>query len=225
MRRLVISAAALGLAFAAQAMPLGLRTAMWGVARAGGGGASAEDDPIPALPADAAADAVAAALSGSRDVRLAENIRYASDYAAYYGWVGGVTNAPDVYASAVKSSPYAWLSFALGADRLIDRDIVPEDVRIVSFDAGSGDAKGALSFEVAIDGVEIGGGQVAMETLKANLKKVLGVEGSTSLEPEAFSSDGIELSIGEPDNGRARFTVQAPENAGDVYFMRVTIGQ
>lgn len=54
MRRLVVFAA-LGLAFAAQAMPLGLRTAMWGVARAGGEGAAAEDDPIPALPADAAA--------------------------------------------------------------------------------------------------------------------------------------------------------------------------
>ena len=50
MRRLVVFAA-LGLEFAAQAMPLGLRTAMWGVARAGGGGAAAEDDPIPALPA------------------------------------------------------------------------------------------------------------------------------------------------------------------------------
>ena len=224
MRRLVVFAA-LGLAFAAQAMPLGLRTAMWGVARAGGGGAAAEDDPIPALPADAAADAVAAALSGSRDARLAENIRDASDYAAYYGWVGGVTNAPDVDAGAVKSSPYAWLSFALGADRLIGRDILPEDVRIVSFDAGSGGYKGALSFEVAIDGVEIGGGQVAMETLKANLKKVMGVEGAAQLDKGAFSSDGIELSIGEPVGGKARFTVQAPENTGDAYFMRVTIRQ
>lgn len=224
MRRLVVFAA-LGLAFAAQAMPLGLRTAMWGVARAGGGGAAVEDDPIPVLPADAAADAVAAALSGSRDARLAENIRDASDYAAYYGWVGGVTNAPDVDAGAVKSSPYAWLSFALGADRLIGRDILPEDVRIVSFDAGSGGYKGALSFEVAIDGVEIGGGQVAMETLKANLKKVMGVEGAAQLDKGAFSSDGIELSIGEPDNGKARFTIQAPENTGDAYFMRVTIRQ
>ena len=224
MRRLVVFAA-LGLAFVAQAMPLGLRTAMWGVARAGGGGDSAEDDPIPALPADAAADAVAAALSGSRDARLAENIRNASDYAAYHGWVGGVTNAPGVDASAVKSSPCAWLSFALGADRLIDRNILPEEVRIVSFDAGSGDAKGAWSFEVAIDGVGIGGGQVAMETLKANLAKVLGVEGAAQLDKGAFSSDGIELSIGEPVGGKARFTIQAPENAGDVYFMRVTIGQ
>ena len=224
MRRLVVFAA-LGLAFAAQAMPLGLRTAMWGVARAGGGGAAAEDDPIPALPADVAADAVAAALSGSRDARLVENIRNASDYAAYYGWVGGVTNAPDVDAGAVKSSPSAWLSFALGADRLIDRDVLPEDVRIVSFDTGSGDPKGALSFEVAIDGVEIGGGQVAMETLKANLKKVMGVEGAAKLDKGAFSSDGIELSIGEPVGGKARFTIQAPENAGDVYFMRVTIRQ
>lgn len=224
MRRLVVFAA-LGLAFAAQAMPLGLRTAMWGVARAGGGGAAAEDDPIPALPADAAADAVAAALSGSRDARLAENIQNASDYAAYHGWVGGVTNAPDVDASAVKSSPYAWLSFALGADRLIDRDILPEDVRIVSFDSDSGGSKGSLSFVVAIDGVEIGGGQVAMEMFKANLAKVLGVEGTARLDKGAFSSDGIELSIGEPVNGKARFTIQVSENARDVYFMRVTIRQ
>ena len=222
MRRLVVFAA-LGLAFAAQAMPLGMRTAMWGVARAGGGGVAAEDDPIPALPSDAAADAVAAALSGSRDARLAENIRYASDYAAYHGWVGGVTNAPGVDASAVKSSPYAWLSFALGADRLIDRDILPEDVRIVSFDAGSGDAKGSLSFEVAIDGVEIGGGQVAMETLKANLKKVLGIEGSTLLAPEAFSSDNIEITFDAPVDGRARFSVAPPADAGNAYFMRVRV--
>ena len=222
MRRLVVFTA-LGLAFAAQAMPLGLRTAMWGVARAGGGGVAAEDDPIPALPSDVAADAVAAALSGSRDARLAENIRYASDYAAYHGWVGGVTNAPGVDASAVKSSPYAWLSFALGADRLIDRDILPEDVRIVSFDAGSGGSKGALSFEVAIDGVEIGGGQVAMETLKANLKKVLGIEGSTLLAPEAFSSDNIEITFDAPVDGRARFSVAPPADAGNAYFMRVRV--
>lgn len=215
--------AALGIAFVAQAMPLGLRTAMWGVARAGGGGAAAEDDPIPALPADAATDAVAAALSGSRDARLAENIRNASDYAAYHGWVGGVTNAPGVDASAVKSSPCAWLSFALGADRLIDRAILPEDVRIVSFDAGSGDAKGALSFEVAIDGVEIGGGQVAMETLKANLKKVLGVEGTAQLNKESFSSDGIEITFDAPVDGRARFSVTPPADAGNAYFMRVRV--
>ena len=225
MRRLVISAAALGLALAAQAMPLGLRTAMWGVARAGGGGAVVWDDPIPALPADATPDAVAAALSGSRDARLAENIRDASDYAAYYGWVGGVTNAPHADADAVKSSPYAWLSFALGADRLIGKDVLPEDVRIVSFDAGSGDVKEPLAFEVAIDGVEIGGGQVAMETLKANLAKVLGVEGSARLDKKAFSSDGIKLSIEAPENGKAKFTIQAPENAGGSYFMRVKIAQ
>ena len=44
--------------------------------------------------------------------------------------------------------------------------------------------------------MEIGGGQVAMETLKSNLKKVLGVEGSVSLAPEAFSSDNIEITAG-----------------------------
>lgn len=183
-----------------------------------------EDDVLPVVPDEAT---VADTLSAFIDASIAKNIKTVGQYDSLRTWVHGVKSPTDEAGSTpmVKASPYAWLSFALGADRLIDKDIVPEDVRIVSFDAGSGDAKGALSFEVAIDGVEIGGGQVAMETFKANLKKVLGVEGAARLDKEAFSSDGIELSIGEPVDGKARFTVQAPKNVGDAYFMRVTIRQ
>ena len=169
--------------------------------------------------------AVAEKTASFVDARVTANVKTLEQYDAFREWAYAVKLSNGAWggSQAAKDSPYAWLSFALGTDRLIDRDIVPEDVRIVSFDAGSSDAKGALSFEVAIDGVEIGGGQVAMETLKANLKKVLGIEGSTLLAPEAFSSDNIGITFDAPVDGRARFSVTPPADAGNAYFMRVRV--
>ena len=75
------------------------------------------------------------------------------------------------------------------------------------------------------DGVNIGGGSVAEAVLKENLRKVLGIEGAARLDPADFSSDNIGISFDAPENGRARFTVLSPCNAGGTYFMRVKIGQ
>ena len=76
----------------------------------------------------------------------------------------------------MKNSTRAWLSFALGADKLIGRDITSNDVHIVSFrteNAGGGQGISPVSFafEVAIDGVDVGSGSVAESILKENLKK------------------------------------------------------
>lgn len=81
----------------------------------------------------------------------------------------------------------------------------------------------SFAFEVAIDGVNIGGGMVAVEILKENLKKVLGVEGSTTLSPDAFSYDNIEITFDTPVDGKARFTVSPPADAGNSFFMRVKV--
>lgn len=208
-----------------QAMPLGLRTAMWGVARARGSAAGGGDDPIPALGADASPEAVMAALNGSRDGGLSENIGDATSYRAYYDWASGITNATATSAWAIKQSSHAWLSFALGADALIARDITSNDVHIVSFEpsADTGRPPCPFVFEVAIDGVNIGGGAVAAEMLKANLKKVFEVEGASTLEEGTFSSDNIEIIFDAPANGKARFTVTPPANAGNAFFMRVNV--
>ena len=117
----------------AHAMPLGLRTAMWGVARAGGAAADAEDDPIPELPPSASSSEVADALSGSVDAGLVANIVSGEVYVAYHGWVQDVTNATAASAVAIKGSPHAWLSFALGADALIEGELTSDDVKIESF--------------------------------------------------------------------------------------------
>lgn len=211
MRRAVLFAA-LALCAGAQAMPLGLRTAMWGVAPASR--RAAVESAFPALGAGATADDVAAILGGAADTALAENISAADDYADFREW------AKYAGPAAVKTSGTAWLSYALGADALIG-EIASDDVRIVSL-APSGE-NGAFKLEVVIDGVNIGGGAASVETLKTNLAKVLGVTGSTTLDKGAFSSDGIDVVFDAPSEGKARFTAKPPSGAGNTFFMRVKV--
>ena len=102
-------------------------------------------------------------------------------------------------------------------------------MRIVAFEAANADSgamglsRPTFAFEVAIDNVNIGGGSVAVETLKENLKKVLAVEGAATLSPGGFSSDNIDITFDTPVDGKARFTVSPPADAGNSFFMRVKI--
>lgn len=198
-----------------QAMTLGLRTAMWGVA--GANRRVAEDAAFPALDGEATAEDVAEVLAGASDGALAANITDAEEYASFREWARMTGSAE------VKSSGKAWLSYALGADALVSEEITSNDVHIASFDVADGGA--ALSFSVAIDGVNIGWGSVAEETLKANLKKVLGLEGATRLEESAFSPDGIEIVFGVPSDGKANFTATPPAatEGGGSFFLRVRV--
>ena len=122
-----------------------------------------------------------------------------------------------------------WLSYALGADALIGKEITSNDVRIVAFETANADSgamgssRPTFAFEVAIDNVNIGGGSVAVETLKENLKKVLGIEGAATLSPGGFSSDNIDITFDTPVDGKARFTVSPPADAGNSFFMRVKV--
>ena len=123
----------------------------------------------------------------------------------------------------VKSSPYAWRSFALGTDGLIARDFVPGDVRIVAFDFLP---YGRLACTVEVADVGIGTGPVDAETLKANLAKVFAVEGSAVLDPAGFSVEAVEKTVFDsPLSGRARFTVtRRPEAITDnAFYLRVRL--
>ena len=183
---------------------------------------------FPELTNDATPLDVVAALDGSAAFGLAANVTNAAQYSDYRTWVLSVTNGT-VTAQAVKESVHAWLSYALGSDRIIERDIASNDVQIVGFEALAGAAASgvgrppAFTFEVAIDGVNIGGGSVVVETLKENLKKVLGVEGAETLTPDAFSADNIDITFGAPVNGKAKISVSPPADAGNSFFMRVKV--
>ena len=101
-------------------------------------------------------------------------------------------------------------------------------MHIVRFAVDDGAATGGsrspvFAFEVAIDGVNIGGGSVPEVVLKENLKKVLGMEGAASLTPSAFLSDNIDITFDTPVDGKAKFTVAPPADAGNSFFMRVKV--
>jgi len=195
------------------------------------------DAVFPPLGDGATAADVEAALSVGTDAGLT-NITDVAVYEAFRQWVDsvkGVDGTTAAGAQAVKDSTRAWLSFALGADKLIGKDITSNDVHIVSFRAedaggGLGTSSTSFAFEVAIDGVDVGSGSVAEETLKANLKKVLGLEGAATLATptgktvdDLFSSDNIEITFDAPVNGKARFTATPPSDAGGTFFMRVKV--
>ena len=203
-----------------QAMPLGLRTAMWGVARAKDPVLSGDDDPIPALAADASPDAVVAAISGSLDGALVGNINDSAQYSAYYNWACSITNTTTASAWTIKRSPHAWLSFALGADALIGRAPTSDDVKIESFMPST---DGKFYFTVSVRDVNIGGGVVAVETLKANLRRVLELEGSATLAPELFTANNIEILFDIPIDGKVRFSASPPPDADGTFFMRVRL--
>ena len=167
--------------------------------------------------------ALSDALKGSRDNGLT-NITDIATYDAFVNWaesVGGYGQSRNQTLAMVKKSSNAWLSFALGTDALINKELSSDDVKIDSFTPDI--ENGQFAFEVSIDGVDIGSGSVAETTLKANLKKALGVEGATSLSPDAFSPDNIEVSFDAPQNGKARFTATPPADAGNSFFMRVKV--
>ena len=94
-------------------------------------------------------------------------------------------------------------------------------MKIESFTPASTDGK--FEFTVSVKDVNIGGGSVAVETLKENLKKVLGIEGSATLSLGGFSSDNIDITFDTPVDGKARFIVSPPADAGNSFFMRVKV--
>ena len=174
-------------------------------------------DPIPVIASDGE---LAAALTGTADANVSANVTNAVQYAAYRDWALSVTNGTTT-AQMIKESTRTWLSYALGADALIGKELTSDDVKIESFTPASTDGK--FEFTVSVKDVNIGGGMVAVETLKENLKKVLGVEGAATLSPDGFSSDNIEITFDTPIDGKARFTVTPLADADNSFFMRVRV--
>ena len=174
-------------------------------------------DPIPEIWMD---EEVVSALSGTADVALVANVTNAVQYTAYRSWALSVTNATTT-AQTIKESTRTWLSYAFATDALIDKELTSDDVKIESFTPASTDGK--FEFTVSVKDVNIGGGPVTEAVLKENLKKVLGIEGAKSLSSGAFSSDNIEITFDTPVDGKAKFTVSPPADAGNSFFMRVKV--
>jgi hypothetical protein len=177
-------------------------------------------EPLPELAQDALPGDVAAVMAETADASLSANVTNAVQYAAFRTWALAVTNDM-VTAQAVKESSLAWLSFALGANAMIVKELTTDDVRIESFTPAS--AGDNYEITVSVKDVDIGGGAVNEDVLKENLKKVLGIEGARTLAPDSFSSDNIDITFGTPVDGKARIIVSPPPDAGSTFFMRVKV--
>ena len=208
---------------AAQAMPLGLRTAMWGVASANR--RAVADEAFPELGETATAAEIAAALDGAADGALAANIADAADYDDFRNWARGVG------AAAVKASGTAWLSFALDVGALVEKELTDEDITIESFDMNAsggadvgamGSSRPTLSLKFAVDGVTVGTAAIG-----ERLNTVLTIEGADELKESAFSSDNLTVSLVPTGDGRVRATVIRRGEGGaagpspDSFFLRV----
>ena len=151
-------------------------------------------------------DAVKSVINGNAD-----------EYRRFKAWA----QSTDDGETAVIMSTRAAKSYLFGAKTLLDKELTSDDVKIESFSPTSTDGK--FDFTVSVKDVNIGGGSVETESLKENLKKVLGVEGAASLTPDAFSSDNIDITFGAPVNGKAKITVSPPAYADNSFFMRVKV--
>jgi len=175
-------------------------------------------DPIPDIGENPTPEQIGEVLQGAGDSRIASNITNAEDYAAYRTWALALTNET-VSAQTVKQSDKAWLSFALGTDALIVKELVSDDLKIESFSPAS--VEGKFEFTVGVENVNVGAGSIADEMLKANLNKVFGLEGGTSLQ--GLSSDNVDITFGAPMNGKVKFTAGPDAKNADAktFFMRV----
>ena len=163
-------------------------------------------DPIPEISTDSE---VASALAGSADeARLKAHISSVAQYNQFRAWV----DSKGLDHKAVKDSPRAWFSHAIGANGLVEKTFKNDDVTIRSLGTTSA---GALSFEVDIKDVALGAAATA-----ENLATVFGIQGAASLKDGAFSSKKVNVMLGVSQNGRLAVTV-TPKQESSVFFIRV----
>ena len=204
---LVLAAAAIA-AMPALAMPIGLRTAVWGISASNGRSAVAR-----LLPAAGSTAEIGEVLGGFSDPAVAANIANDSDYGEFREWA--LESGARV--EALTNSPATWLSFAVGAPALLAEpkagDLAIDDVSPMGED---GNVELVFSLEdVAID----------KHADEARLKSVFGVVGDPAMNETKFTEDNLAYSLSPTDDGRVRATVTPKKDSGgrapDSFFMRV----
>lgn len=201
------------LAMSIQAMPLGLRTAMWHVSSANNRSAVAK-----LLPEDCLESEIPAVLEPFADWALGGYITNKTEYADFREWaINSGANVEDL-----TSSQTAWMSFALNATGLMAA-VKNGDLKIDSIEPS--DVAGGFDIVFSLAHADVG-----RSAIEARLKALFEVEGATALSPDdgktvddLFSSDNIGLSLVPTGDGRVKATVSPPAGADNLFFMRVKL--
>lgn len=196
MLSILVLVAATSAAIPAMAMPIGLRTAVWGVSAANGRAAVAN-----LLPENGGDAGINVTIGNFSDPSLAANIANAADYAAFREWA----LASGERADALAASPTAWLSFATDSSSLVAE---PKDGDLVinQFFPPGADGKAGLVF--SLQTVAVG-----KDALPSRLQTVFGVVGAETLETSAFSARGLSYSLSPTGDGRVRAVVEPGKDA------------
>ena len=165
-------------------------------------------DPLPRVDTDSEVDEV---LEDSADANLAENITSKTEYNAYRAWV----NRKGFEHQAAKDAHKSWLSYALDSSVLIDKRFRKDDLSIDLFTPYSA---GGFLFELGLNGVDIGDNATA-----ANLAKIFGIEGSSALDHNDFSSDNVTFSFGAPNDGKVTIVAEPKDGNAESFFLRATM--
>ena len=176
-------------------------------------------DPIPPLSENPTTKDVHDALEGSTDAALQENITEPAVYDAYRIWAESVKDTSGAAVAgqqAVKDSPHAWLSFALGSESLIAEAPGDGDIKIDNFEPS--ETSGKYDFEVSIEDVTVGNGAT-----EENIMKVFGIEGSTALGDgtKPFSAENVGITLATPKDGKIKFTAGPTDTTATSFFMKV----
>ncbi len=182
-----------------------------------------EDDVLPEIANGVPLETIDAILRNSADTaKLSKNITTVSEYRDFRNWASGLANAS---LQKVNSSPNAWLSYALGSSKLIEKEPQPGDLTIGGFTSVKDEelSDELFSLEVSIKDIPVGN-----NASLSNLAKVFSVEGAETLDAYEFKPENVEVEFTKPQNGKAKIIVRPKredeahsENAPQSFFMRV----
>ena len=168
-------------------------------------------DPVPELPDNPTSEDVSNALEDVADFMLSDKIKTVAKYTAYRQWIIDKSLSH----KSTKSSPNAWLAYALDAPELISKDsaVGNEDFLVDKLDLSDG-VTSNLDFIFGLNDVVIGE--------ESELDEVFAIEGSETLEDSSFSTDGLQVTYDRTNDGKVRATITPPAGK-TIYFMRVKV--
>ena len=168
-------------------------------------------DPVPELPDNPTSEDVSNALEDAADFMLSDKIKTVAKYTAYRQWIIDKSLSH----KSTKSSPNAWLAYALDAPELISKDsaVDKDDFQVDKLDLPDGMTSN-LDFTFGLNEVVIGE--------ESELDEVFTIEGSETLDDSSFSTNGLQVTYDRTEDGKVKATITPPVGK-TTYFMRVKV--
>ena len=208
--KILMLAALAGAALPASAMPIGLRTAVWGVSGANGRAAVGR-----LLPETDSTSEIKAALNDFSDKTVTANITDNSTYEEFREWA----LESGARADTLAASSTAWLSFAAGSPILVGS---PQEGDLVIDEISPAGADGTIEMIFSLADVEIG-----HQAFGERLKTIFSVVGAKTIDEGAFSDANLTFSLIPMDDGRVKAVVAPKKDENgkvpSAFFMKVKV--